>query len=78
MFVPETQPGAHERSDDEMSIDEDLATHFPGVPVMQLDSDCCDAREQFLDGLYVARDGAPVTSASQRADVITVSTSAER
>ena len=54
MFVPETQPGAHERSDDEMSIDEDLATHFPGVPVMQLDSDCCDAREQFLDGLYVA------------------------
>ncbi len=78
MFVPETQVDAHERSDDEMSIDEDLVTHFPGVPVTQLDSDCCDAREQLLDGLYVARDGAPVTSASQRADVITVSTSAER
>ena len=78
MFVPETQVDAHERSDDEMSIDEDLATHFLGVPVTQLDSDGFDALEQLLDGLYVARDGAPVTSASQRADVITVSTSAER
>ena len=77
MFVPQTQPGAHERSDDEMSIDEDLATHFPGVPVMQLDSDCCDAREQFLDGLYVARDGASITSASQRAAVTALMTSAE-
>ena len=54
------------------------ATQLPGVPVTQLDSDGCDALEQLLDGLYVARDGAPVTSASQRADVITVSTSAER
>ena len=78
MFVPQTQPGAHERSDDEMSIDEDIATHFLGVPVTQLDSDGFDALEQLLDGLYVARDGAPVTSAPQRADVITVSTSAER
>lgn len=78
MFVPQTQPGAHERSDDEMSIDEDIATHFLGVPVTQLDSDGFDALEQLLDGLYVARDGAPVTSASQRADVNTVSTSVER
>jgi hypothetical protein len=78
MFVPETQFDAHERSDDEISIDEDLATHFLGVPVTQLDSDCCDALEQLLDGLYVARDGVSVRFASQRADVITVSTSAER
>ena len=78
MFVPETQVDAHERSDDEMSIDEYPVTQFPGVSVTQLDSDGCDALEQLLDGLYVARDGAPVTSASQRADVITVSTSAER
>ena len=78
MYVPETQLVAHERSDDEMSIDEDIATHFLGVPVTQLDSDGFDALEQLLDGLYVARDGAPVTSASQRADVNTVSTSVER
>ena len=78
MYVPETQLDAHERSDDEMSIDEDIATHFLGVPVTQLDSDDFDALEQLLDGLYVARDGAPVTSASQRADVNTVSTSVER
>jgi len=78
MYVPETQLDAHERSDDEMSIDEDIATHFLGVPVTQLDSDGFDALEQLLDGLYVARDGAPVTSASQRADVNTVSTSVER
>ena len=64
MFVPETQFDAHERSDDEMSIDEDLATHFLGVPVTQLDSDGFDVLEQLFDGLYVARDGAPVTSAS--------------
>ena len=64
IFVPGTKLGAHERSDDEMSNDEDLATHFLGVPVTQLDSDGCDALEQLLDGLYVARDGAPVTSAS--------------
>ena len=78
MYVPETQLDAHERSDDEMSIDEDTATQFLGVPVTQLDSDGFDALEQLLDGLYVARDGAPVTSASQRADVNTVSTSVER
>ena len=78
MYVPETQLDAHERSDDEMSIDEDIATHFLGVPVTQLDSDGFDALEQLLDGLYVARDGAAVTSASQRADVNTVSTSVER
>ena len=69
MFVPQTQPGAHERSDDEMSIDEYPATQLPGVPVTQLDSDGCDALERLLDGLYVARDGTPVTSASQRAGV---------
>ena len=45
MFVPETQVVAHERSDDEMSIDEYPATQLPGVPVMQLDSDGCDALE---------------------------------
>ena len=63
MFVPETQVDAHERSDDEMSIDEYPVTQFPGVSVTQLDSDGCDALEQLLDGLYVAQDGAPVTSA---------------
>ena len=73
MFVPQTQPGAHERSDNEMSIDEDFAMHFPGVPVTRLDSDCFDAREQLLDAVYVARDGASVRSASQRADVTTFS-----
>ena len=76
MFVPQTQPGAHERSDDEMSIDEDFAMHFPGVPVTRLDSDCFDAREQLLDAVYVARDGASVRSASQRADVTALMTSA--
>ncbi len=65
MFVPETQLDAHERSDDEMSID-DTATHFPSVRVTQLDSDGCDALEQLLDGVYVVRDGASVRSASQR------------
>ena len=76
MFVPQTQPGAHERSDNEMSIDEDFAMHFPGVPVTRLDSDCFDAREQLLDTVYVARDGASVRSASQRADVTALMTSA--
>jgi hypothetical protein len=57
MFVPETQVGAHERSDDEcrMSIDEYPVTQLPGVPVTQLDSDGCDALEQLLDAVYVAR-----------------------
>ena len=76
MFVPQTQPGAHEISDDEMSFDEGLAMHFPGVPVTQLDSDCFDAREQLLDAVYVARDGASIRSASQRADVTALMTSA--
>ena len=76
MFVPQTQPGAHERSDDEMSIDEYPATQLPGVPVTQLDSDGCDALKQLLDGLYVAREGASARSASQRADVTALMTSA--
>ena len=78
MFVPETQVDAHESSDDEMSIDEYPVTQLPGVPVTQLDSDGCDALEQLLDAVYVAREGASARSASQRADVNTVSTSAER
>ena len=78
MFVPETQVDAHERSDDEMSIDEYFVTQLLGVPVTQLDSDGCDALEQLLDAVYVAREGASARSASQRADVTTVSTSAGR
>ncbi len=35
MFVPETLLDTHERSDDEMSIDEDPARQLPGVPVTQ-------------------------------------------
>ena len=66
MFVPETQVDAHERSDDEMSIDEYPVTQLPGVPVTQLDSDGCDALEQLLDAVYVAREGASARSASQR------------
>ena len=45
MFVPETQVDVHERSDDEMSIDEYPAAQLPGVPVTQLDSDGCDVLE---------------------------------
>ena len=56
-----------------MSFDGDPATHFPGVPVTQLDSDGFDALRQLLDGLYVVRDDASVRSASQRADVTTFS-----
>ena len=74
--MPETQLGAHERSHHEMSIDEDPATHFPGLPVTQLDSADFNALEQLLDGLYVARDGTSVRSALQRVDVATLSTSA--
>ena len=76
ILMPETQLGAHERSHHEMSIDEDPATHFPGLPVTQLDSDDFNALEQLLDGLYVARDGTSVRSALQRVDVATLSTSA--
>ena len=51
-------------------------TQLPGVPVTQLDSDGFAALEHLLDDLYVARDGASVRSALQRADVTTVSISA--
>ena len=74
--MSDTQLGADERSHHEMSIDEDPATHFPGLPVTQLDSDEFNALEQLLDGLYVARDGTSVRSALQRVDVATLSTSA--
>jgi len=53
MIVPETQLDAHERSDDEMSIDEVPATQFPGVPVTQSDSDGFDVLEQLLDSSYI-------------------------
>ena len=59
-----------------MSIDEEPATPLSGVPVTQLDSDGFDALKQLLDGVYVARDGGSVRSASQRADVTAWSTSA--
>ena len=56
MFVPETQLDAHERSDDETSIDEVPATRFPGVPVTQSGSDGFDA----LDDLSMFHGRAPL------------------
>ena len=64
MIVPETPLDAGERSDDEMSIDEVPATHFPGAPVTQSGSDGFDALEQLLDPISIARDGVSVIFAS--------------
>jgi len=53
MFVPEAPLDAHERSDDEMSIDEVPATRIPGVPATQSGSDGFDARGQLLDPISI-------------------------
>ena len=74
--MPETQLNDPERSDDEMSIDEDLATQFPGAPVARAVSDDLNALEQLLDVVFIARDGSSARSASQRACYEAVSTRA--
>ena len=73
-FVPETQLNDPERSDDEMSIVEDLAIQFPGAPVARAVSDDLNALEQLLDVVFIARDGSSARSASQRACYEAVST----
>ena len=50
-----------------MEVDEDDASQVPGILGFYADSAGFDALEQLLDAVYVARDGASVRSASQRA-----------